>query len=136
MKILIGFLLLSFISISSISQGNFTKISMKENKDQILNDTILVSVLKQTNINISDYTVITLKGISDSFLTYENKNINFDFNNIKIYYKGYNNFKLEQSLTKVNKESPNTEKKKYLFCYRGGEKNVNGNYKVQIYTTN
>ena len=112
---------------------NFVEISIKKTKEEMFQDTTLVSIAKECHVDLSKYTVLSLSKIIDTINFYETHKYNCRIVKQEIYFTKKDDVSFRFYEKTNNETSKKRINEKFIFCYISKQKNSNNKYEMFLY---
>ena len=130
-KLFLTFFTFSFLY--SFSQNNNMRILAKQNKDDIISDTLMMSFLKLKKINLNEYNVIFVDSISSLTSKYLINKTKFTLLRYKFYFTDSKNYIERVYEKKYNLKKRKKTDNKFIYCYRSLDKNNLNLFEIEFY---
>ncbi len=129
------FILILFLSfgIESFSQENMVPIKYGTSVDDILSDSVFIKFLTNSDINIFDYTIVSISDITEYTSCLRSKKNSYRVNNLKYTYTNISNFQTEKSFVYRIYENSRLKNEKKLMCWRSLSPDENNKFTVFFY---
>ena len=133
MKNFIILIIVLFFNVKSFSQENIVPIKYGTSINDVVNDSIFNKFLINLEINILDYTIVSISDITEYTNFLRLKKNSYKVNSVKYTYTNILDFKIEKTFVHRIYENSSLVNVKQLMCWRTLSPDKNNTYVVSFY---